>query len=189
MNDRDAAADWARKLLARNDVVILDTETSGLHSDAEIVQIAIIAPDGQVLLDTLVKPVRPIPWDAIAIHHITNEMVADAPTFVMIAPQLRELISGMTVVIFNADFDERLLQQSALACGWNDYDLPIFSADYTDAMEPYSQWVGAWNPRFSSYTWQKLPGGDHSALGDCRATLAVLMRMARAQDDAAARTV
>lgn len=177
-SDREQAAQWARTLLGRADWCILDTETTGLRHDAEIVQIAILEPTGQVLLDTLVKPVRPIPWDATAIHHITNEMVADAPSFLSIAPALRELIGGLTVAIYNADFDERMLQQSALACGWTDYDLPIFSADYTDVMEPYSQWVGAWNSRFGSYTWQRLPGGDHTALGDARATLAVIQRMA-----------
>lgn len=178
MNDRDAARDWARTLLARSDWCILDTETTGLRSDAEIVQIAIISPNGQVLLDTLIKPVRPIPWDATAIHHITNEMVVDAPTFLDIAPQLRELIGGTTVLIYNADFDERMLQQSALARDWRDYDLPIFGADYRDVMEPYSAWVGEWNRRFGGYKWQKLPGGDHSALGDARATLEVIKRMA-----------
>lgn len=177
-SDREQATEWARKLLTSTDWVILDTETTGLRHDAEIVQIAVIAPSGMVLLDTLVKPVRPIPWDATAIHHITNEMVADAPSFLAIAPDLREAISGLRVVIYNADYDERLLQQSALACGWKDYDLPIFGADYTDAMEMYSQWVGEWSVRNSNYRWQRLPGGDHSALGDARACLAIIQQMA-----------
>ena len=30
--------------------------------------------------------------------------------------------------------------------------------------------------------WQKLPGGDHSALGDCRATLAILHEMANSNE-------
>jgi DNA polymerase-3 subunit epsilon len=177
-SDREQTTEWARKLLASTDWCILDTETTGLGRDAEIVQIAIIAPSGQVLLDTLVKPTKPIPWDATHIHGITNERVAEAPSFLAIAPDLRETISGMRVVIYNANYDERLLQQSALASGWNDYDLPIFSADYTDAMEMYSQWVGDWSVRNSNYRWQRLPGGDHTALGDARATLTVIKQMA-----------
>ena len=43
---------------------ILDTETTGLDNQAEIVEISIIAQQGQVVLDTLVKPLRPIPADA-----------------------------------------------------------------------------------------------------------------------------
>lgn len=177
-SDRELASDWARKLLARTDWVILDTETTGLGYDAEIVQIAIITPDEQVLLNTLVKPVQPIPRVATNIHGITDAMVADAPTFLEVAPQLRELLGGITVVVYNANYDERLLQQSALARDWRDYDLPIFGPyGYECAMEMYAQWVGQ-RSRYGSYKWQQLPGGDHTALGDVRATLAVITRMA-----------
>lgn len=176
-NDQEQAADWARKLLARNDVVILDTETTGLHGNAEIVQIAIIDISGTVLLDTLVKPFRSIPSDATHIHGITDVMVDSAPTFDILAPQLRELLSGLTCVVYNAAFDERMLEQSARARDLT-YEVPIFAADYTCAMEMYSQWIGYWSNYHHNYRWQPLPGGDHSALGDCRACLAVLRQMA-----------
>jgi DNA polymerase-3 subunit epsilon len=45
-------------------------------------------------------------------------------------------------------------------------------------MHWYAQFVGDWNEYHGNYKWQRLPGGDHSALGDCRATLAVLKEMA-----------
>lgn len=32
-----------------------------------------------------------------------------------------------------------------------------------------------------NYRWQRLPGGDHSALGDCWATLKVLQKMAESE--------
>jgi DNA polymerase-3 subunit epsilon len=38
-------------------------------------------------------------------------------------------------------------------------------------------WVGEPGWR-GGFRWQKLPGGDHSAIGDARATLAVIRRMA-----------
>ena len=158
-------------------MLILDTETTGLHGNAEIVQIGIIDLSGAVLLDTLVKPTRPISRDASAIHGITDAKVADAPTFADLAPQLRELLSGVTVVIYNAAFDERMLEQSAQAHQLT-YEVPIFAGEYTCAMEPYSTWCGDWSSYHGSYRWQRLPGGDHSALGDCRACLAVLKRMA-----------
>jgi len=173
-SDQDRARAWAVKLLAQPDLLILDTETSGLHGSAEIVQIAIIDKSGTVLLDTLVRPTRPIPRDASAIHHITDERVKDAPTFADIAPQLRELLHGQTVVIYNADFDCRMLKQSAAACGLI-HELGCF---FEDAMEPYSAWVGSWSSFHRNYRWQRLPGGDHSALGDCRACLNVLKMMA-----------
>lgn len=54
--------------------IILDTETTGLDNTAEIVEISVINDQGEVLLDTLIKPTKPIPGDATAIHGITNEM-------------------------------------------------------------------------------------------------------------------
>jgi len=51
-------------VIESRDFVILDTETTGLYDDDEIVSIAIINSDGQTLLNQLVKPVRPIPADA-----------------------------------------------------------------------------------------------------------------------------
>jgi len=176
-SDRDQARQWAQQLLARGDFLVLDSETTGLGGDAEIVQIAIIDPQGRTLLDTLVRPVRPIPMDATHIHGITNERVADSPTFADIAPQLRTLLSGETVVIYNSDFDVRLMEQSAQARGLT-YEIPIFSGEYQDAMEEYSAWCGEWSQYRGNYRWQRLPGGDHTALGDARACLAIIKRMA-----------
>jgi DNA polymerase III epsilon subunit-like protein len=176
-SDRTSAAQWAQKLLARNEFVILDSETTGLGGADEICSIAIIDGQGRVLLDTLIKPTRAIPMDATAIHHITNERVADAPTFADIAPPLRELLSGETVVIYNSAFDVRMMEQSAAAHGLS-YEIPIFAGEYKDAMEEYSQWCGEWSDYHGDYRWQKLPGGDHSALGDARACLAIIKRMA-----------
>lgn len=46
------------------------------------------------------------------------------------------------------------------------------------AMLPYSAYIGDWDDYLKSYKWQKLPGGDHSAIGDCRSTLAIINKMA-----------
>jgi DNA polymerase-3 subunit epsilon len=41
--ERDAAIRWARELLTRTDWVLLDTETTGLDADAQIVQLAVVS--------------------------------------------------------------------------------------------------------------------------------------------------
>lgn len=46
-------------------------------------------------------------------------------------------------------------------------------------MLQYSQFVGDWDRYRNAYRWQKLWGGDHTALGDCRATLARIAEMAK----------
>ncbi len=177
--DRERAADWARQMLADPTVVILDTETTGLGPDAEIVQIAVIDAAGITLLDTLVRPTRSIPPDATRVHGITDAMVAEAPTFAELAPLLYSLIGGRRVVIYNASYDMRLLRQTAVATKAGKW--PGLTADC--AMNAYSEWVGDWSEYHGNYRWQRLPGGDHSALGDARATLAVLRVMAATWPD------
>ena len=60
---RRSAIEMAREMVARRPVY-LDTETTGLDEQSEIVEISLIDSDGSVLLDTLVKPLERIPAGA-----------------------------------------------------------------------------------------------------------------------------
>jgi len=111
-SDRERVMDWARDLLMRSDWVILDTETTGTFEFDEIVQVAILSSDGKTLLNMLVRPTQPIPLDATAIHGITNDDVRDAPLFPEVYEKIQEIIQGKTLVIYNAQFDVRLIRQS-----------------------------------------------------------------------------
>lgn len=180
----ERAVDWARGLLKLDpsEWVILDTETTGLGERDEIVQVAMIDGAGKVLFDNvLVKPTIHIPNDAAAIHRISNEMVANALSFSMIAPDFIEAAKGKIVVIYNADYDLRLIRQSLNAHGYGpDWD-NVKSFDC--AMLQYAAWVGDWNDYYKSFRWQKLPAGDHSALGGCRAVLELIHKMAESKTD------
>lgn len=174
-NDRETAKQWARSLLERKDWVILDTETTGLSQIDEIIQIAIIAHDGTVLLDSLIKPIQTISSDAIAIHGITTALLEDAPSFPELYDQIKTLISEKTIVIYNAVFDMRLLNQTI-----KKFHLPrieISPNRIECAMLQYSAWKGeTWSD--GKYKWQRLLGGDHTAVGDCQATLEIIKMMA-----------
>ena len=78
-------------------MLILDTETTGLDSQAEIIEIAIINESGNVVFESLVKPTKPIPEDAIAIHGIANEQVHAAPLWIEIATAVNNILSGKDV--------------------------------------------------------------------------------------------
>lgn len=178
----------AQQCLNRN-FLILDTETTGLGDDDEIVEITIIDTTGKPLLNTLVKPSKPIPAEATAIHSITNEMVKDAPTWPEISPQLCSLISGRNIAIYNADYDIRLLEQTDRI--WK--VTPNLSAPTQTVcvMQEYAEFYGQRSER-GGYKWQKLTaaaeqqgvkieGTPHRALSDCLTTLGVLKAMAGEQ--------
>jgi exonuclease len=172
---------WAAAVLADPDAVILDTETTGLSDDARIVDIAVTTVHGEVLLDTLVNPGGPIPPSATAIHGITDEMVAVAPTFAQVLPDLAAAVFGRRVLIYNDAFDiARLRHELALIAA----DVHEFTAAarWEDAMAPYSDWCGDWSEWHGNYRWQPLNGG-HRALGDCLAVIDCLKAMARGAGD------
>lgn len=185
--DREQASQWARELLQRDNWLILDTETTGLGNDAQICQLGTLSssnPDGW---QTYVKPTIPIEPAATQIHGISYEQVKDAPYFDEILIDLMKISASRDIVIFNAEFDLRLIRQSAKVRG---IQLAFPTSDRRGcriflnggsihcAMLMFSQWVGEWNDYHGDYKWQRLPGGDHSALGDCRATLQVIQTMA-----------
>lgn len=178
-------AEWAREALADPNVVILDTETTGLEDDARIVDIAVVTGSGEVLLDTLVNPGEPIPRESTDIHGITDAMVASAPPFAEIVAELADAIRGKRVLVYNLGYDLARLEHefgligSAVAGAW----LAVRKtwARWEDAMVPYSDWVGDWSEWHGNNRWQPLNGG-HRALGDCLAVIECLEAMARVRD-------
>ena len=177
--DREAARRWAANLLDRTDWAILDTETTGLDADSEVIEVAVLAPDGTALLDTLVRPRGRVPPDATAIHGITEDMVADAPQYADVRRELAQALDGRTVISYNAAFDSRLLRQSAAR-----HKAEPLVVQWQCAMEQYARYVGRWSQRYGSYVWQPLPhrpeqpGPRHRAMGDCRDTLDLIRTMA-----------
>lgn len=165
--------------------VILDTETTGLGADAEIVEISVIAADGTVLLNTLVKPPVAIPAAATAIHGITDEMVADAPSWMEILPTVIDLTSKGWVA-YNASFDFRMLQQAGGRLAKDSEDIRYPEC----VMQLYAEHNGEWDPRRRKYKWKRLveaaksldvdvgEGVAHRALYDCRMTLGVIQAIA-----------
>jgi hypothetical protein len=169
-------AGWARDVLATNPL-ILDTETTDLYG--YLVEISVIDAQGNVLLNTRVNPECEIDEGAQAVHGLTLEMLASEPVFADLEPQLRTLLSGRNVAVYNVEFDRSILRNELRRLGKEDNWLK--RVKWRDVMEAYAEWCGDWSDYHGNYRWQPLPGGDHSALGDCEATLAVLREVAEYQ--------
>ena len=88
---------------------VLDFETTGLFPGGHdrVVELAVVhvSPSGQIQgeWETLVNPERDLGKQSI--HRIRASDILDAPTFVQVAPQLVELLSGRVLVAHNASFD------------------------------------------------------------------------------------
>ena len=164
------------ELLKGSKFVVVDTETTGLNSYDEVVQVGILSPDGTIIMDELVKPTRQIPIEAQMIHGITNQMVEDKRTIAQLEPRLRACLEGHIVVAYNADFDMRMLWQSLQIHSPESAWLEMLT--WVDVMKPYANFRGG--------KWQRLANAcaqlgipvvdDHSAIGDCRLTLAILQK-------------
>ena len=172
--DRINAVKWAREQLTQDDWVILDTETTGLY-DAEIVEIAVVNHSGETLLNELIKPTIPIPAEVTAIHGITDEMVAAAPPFPEVYPRIAEVLEGKRILIYNAQFDIKILNYCCQL-----YGLPILMLQKRSdcLMEWAAQWRGQWSNYYRDYKYFPLPSGNHRALGDCTAAFELIGKMA-----------
>jgi DNA polymerase-3 subunit epsilon len=91
--------------------VFLDTETTGLSADSgdRIVEIGCIEfdnrrPTGRTL-HHYVNPQRSSHPDAVRVHGITDDFLADKPPFAAVVDELLEFVAGAEVVIHNAGFD------------------------------------------------------------------------------------
>lgn len=182
---RKQAVVLARQRLAAQPI-FLDTETTGVRSTAEIIEISLIDHTGEVLLDSLVRPRLSIPLAATAVHGISDEMVAAAPTWPELWPQVQALLAQRTVGIYNVDFDLRLLKQTHQQYGlrWPD---PTF--DSFCIMQLYAQFYGEWDIHRNTWRWQSLEKAgarfniplrnSHRAKADALLARAVLQEMAK----------
>jgi len=131
----------AVKIIASKPVYV-DTETTGLEKQDEIVEISILDSDGTTLLQSYVRPVNPLTAAATRIHGITNAMVANAPTWPALWPQIRGVLFSRQIAAYNAPFDLRLMQQSH-----SRYKIPWRETfEWVDVMILFSNYRGIWDP-------------------------------------------
>lgn len=183
--DRRCAVAWAKSFLGLPSAIILDTETTGLDDQAQIVDIAIINVAGEVLFNSLVKPTIPIPQQASRIHGITDQDVATAPAWPDIHTDIADILAtAPTIAIYNAEYDARLIRQTIAAHKMEEPEqITTLDTVIRCAMHIYASWYGQWSDYHRSYRWQKLKDGDHRALGDCLATLDCIKQIAANRDE------
>jgi DNA polymerase-3 subunit epsilon len=149
---RREAAHLARVRLQSNPLY-LDTETTGLGPQDEVIEVCLLESDGSVLFESLVRPAGPIPLDAVRVHGISDDMVARAPGWPEVWAGLQPRLAGRAVAVYNAEFDLRLLRQSLARHALPDVLEP---STFFCLMLLYAQFRAEWDASRRSYRWHSL---------------------------------
>ncbi|WP_224816071.1 exonuclease domain-containing protein [Hasllibacter sp. MH4015] len=176
------SASLAEAPLSALSYVVFDTETTGLNPAVdEVCQIAAVRiVNGKMRaeerFDMLVNPGRPIPAASTAVHHITDDMVADAVPVGEALARFHTFAEGAVLVAHNAPFDMAFLRRREAEIGAR-FDQPILdtvlcsailfgqSADHT--LDALCDRLGVTIPEAER----------HTALGDAIGTADAMARM------------
>lgn len=156
---------------------ILDTETTGVDENAEMLSIAIVDQKGKVLLDTYVTPILAKEWpNAEKVNGITPKFIFEGnfPTLSELTPTIAKILKNQEVIMYGADFDSRFIADA----------LAISKSKVLCCMYHFSEYMGEWDEKRNDtkrhklikaaelvgHTWTDTP---HGALADALATLSV----------------
>ena len=173
-----SSATWA-DLLDRPDVLIIDTETTGLGERAEVIEVAALDTTGTLRFHALSLPEGPIPRDASRIHGLTrrNLKAEGARPWPEVHGELIPVLEGAAVLLaWNARFDGRLLEQTT-----DRHGLFLPELWLRDALEDYRELRGEAQAK-GRHTLAavvrrervKVPGPAHRAEADCRMVLGIM---------------
>jgi DNA polymerase-3 subunit epsilon len=107
-------------------MIILDTETTGIDPEAghNVIEIGCVEMVRRKLTGNTwhqyIKPDREVEDEAIEVHGITNEFLADKPRFAELAHEFLEFVRGAELIIHNAAFDIGFLNTELARNGINE---------------------------------------------------------------------
>lgn len=111
-----------RKKISGN-VAVVDTETTGAGEEDQVCEIGIVSLQSDDWAEhiseveqfhSLIRPTCPMTPEGRAAHHITDAMLADAPTMLELFAwkNMMRFIAAEYFVAHNVAFDQRLIEQS-----------------------------------------------------------------------------
>ena len=164
------------ELNLKKPIIFFDLETTGVNiSHDRIIELSYIKvyPNGTEEEKSMrINPEMSIPAESTAIHHITDEDVADKPTFKQIAKELAKVFEGCDIAGYNSNrFDIPLLMEEFLRAGIN---IELSRQKFVDVQTIFHKM----EQRTLSAAYKFYCNGDlenaHSANADTRATYEVL---------------
>ena len=163
--------------LQNDEIIAFDIETSGKYPiESEIIEIAAVRSLRGETIDTFqsfIRPTRELKADNIAIHGITNEMVASAPSLREVLPRFLDYIGDKTLVAHHAPFDLGFVAAAIEELGLSHKTNLVFCSSLM------SRKILVESPNHRLQTLIKYlgleQGAAHRALDDAKACLGVLL--------------
>lgn len=164
------------KLNLKRPLIFFDLETTGTNVVRDrIVEFSYIKvyPDGrEETKSRRLNPEMHIPEGATAVHHITDEMVADEPTFRQVSKALLEIFDGCDIAGYNSNkFDVPLLIEEFARVGLN---FDISDRNFVDVQNIFHKMEQRTLVAAYKFYCGKELDGAHSAACDTLATYEVL---------------
>lgn len=157
----------------KNKYVVLDFETTGInmYHDDEVVQVAIINQDEDILVNELCKPKRHFSWpNAQRIHGISPSDVKDKLSFESYIDVIKDIFDNCEfIVCYNVAFEQGILKN---------YGVDTKKYKFRDPMKEFAPIYGEMGSR-GRYKWKSLTAcakyygyqfAAHDALEDVKAT-------------------
>ena len=172
---------------------VFDLETTGMSPvHNRIIEIGAVRleHDGSIsTFQTLIHPETTISYQITRLTGITNEMVANAPTFAEAGKEFMDFIQGSKLVAHNARFDLSFLQESLSRCPelplWDNgaYDTLILSRKAYPGLPSYS----LKNLKHALQLGVEVDGTAHRALYDAKITMELFHKVMQQLHDHGAR--
>jgi len=166
---RQSVVRWARRVLRPDAAVILGLDTTTPEAGS-LIEIALIETDTTIRLNSLIHPWAPIDPITQRHHHLTDEMVAGAPTFRQILTDLITITAGRVILAYNSESALDIIIREAERAGLDAEHLDD-PANWRSIAAARSQWLGHPDHYLPIPTTPR-------ALGQCHAALKVLLDVA-----------
>jgi len=172
-------------LQLKKPICFFDLETTGVQvAKDRIVELAVLKvnPNGsEEMKRWLVNPEMPIPPETTAIHGISDDMVANAPTFKEIAKEVHQLLKGCDLGGYNLiRFDVPLLAEEFLRA---EVDIDFSKHQIVDVQNIFHKKEQRTLSAAYRFYCDKDLTDAHSADADTRATYEVLLGQLDRYDD------
>lgn len=170
--------------------IFLDTETTGLNADSgdRIIEIGCVEMLNRRLsgrnLHFYLNPERPSHEDAVKVHGLTDEFLADKPLFAAVVDELMEYLAGAEILIHNAAFDIGFLDAELKRLGRPPFESQITQVTDTLLMarEMFPGKSNSLDALCKRLEVDNASRSLHGALLDAGLLAEVYIRMTRGQD-------